>query len=73
MLPNPETNKRITELDERIQEEQDPQRFIELVGELNRVLDDDGRTAGEQASPPGTPPKNQSGPTGMMGAETPRR
>jgi hypothetical protein len=50
MLPNPETNKRITELDEQIQKEQDPQWFIELVGEFNRVLEHDGRAAGEQAS-----------------------
>ena len=70
----PDANNKIRELNEEIQKEQDPQRFTELVRELNRLLDGDGHTAGdgrtahETARPPATSPKSEQ----PMGKGTPR-
>jgi hypothetical protein len=65
----PDANKKIRELNQEIHKEQDPQRFMELVRELNGLLDSDGRTGNETARPPATSPK----PEPPMGGETPRR
>lgn len=55
----PDANKQIRELNQEIQKEQDPQRFMELVRELNHLLDGDGRTANDTARPP-APFRNQN-------------
>ena len=65
----PDANKKIRGLNEAIQKEQDPQRFVELVKELNRLLDGDGRTAHEAARPPATSPKSEQ----PMDGEIPHR
>jgi hypothetical protein len=51
----PDASKRIRELNEQIQRENDPQTFMKLVGELNGLLDGDGQTANDPTSSPETP------------------
>lgn len=55
----PDANKQIRELNQEIQKEQDPQRFMELVRELNHLLDGDGRTANDTARPPAASSKSE--------------
>ena len=66
----PDANKKIRELNQAIQKERDPQRFMELVKELNLLLDSDGSSAHEtDRRPPARSPKSEQ----PRGDETPGR